>query len=52
MNDTTTLILAGMAVVLILGVIYLQNQTAPQQAAPDISAAQLATLVATVAAYW
>jgi hypothetical protein len=52
MNDNTTLIVGGLAVVLILGALYIQSRPAPQAQSSDISAAQLVTLVATIAAYW
>jgi hypothetical protein len=49
MDHTTTLIVGGLGVLLILGAVYLLTRPAPKE---DVSLEQVATLAATVAAYW
>lgn len=49
MDDNTTLILAGMAALVLLVGVYLVTRPEPKQ---DVSFDQAIELVATVAAYW
>jgi hypothetical protein len=49
MDNKTTIVVGGLAVVAFLGALYLLTRPKPES---DVSFSQVATLVATVAAYY